>query len=82
MQISDVVVLNNNRSLDVYTGAFVFMGQIECEGYTYVKGGYIGKMKKVKSLTANTVLLNFYPTREMERRSMVQDRLEDDDRNF
>lgn len=28
VQISDVAVLDNNRVLDVYTGAFVFSGQV------------------------------------------------------
>jgi hypothetical protein len=60
---ADVVTLGNNQTFDVAHGAFVFLGQIECDSLTLVKGNFVTKPSTVKSLTGNTTLLNFAPRR-------------------
>jgi hypoxanthine-guanine phosphoribosyltransferase len=71
--------MNINTTFDVPFGAFIFMGQVESENNTYVKGNFISKSAIIKSLTNNTIILKFMKpltSRRTEREILLNDRLE------
>ena len=71
--------MNINTTFDVPFGAFIFMGQVESENNTYVKGNFISKSAIIKSLTNNTIVLKFMKpltARRTEREILLNDRLE------
>jgi hypothetical protein len=71
--------MNINTTFDVPFGAFIFMGQVESENNTYVKGNFISKSAIIKSLTNNTIVLKFMKpltSRRTEREILLNDRLE------
>lgn len=70
--------MNINTTFDVPFGAFIFMGQVESENNTYVKGNFISKSAIIKSLTNNTIVLKFMKpltSRRTEREILLNDRL-------
>lgn len=76
IEASEVCLLNNNTTIDVPSGAFVFMGQVVCDNNTYVKGNYVPRSSIIKSLTSNTIILKFAALpRRTERVSIINDRL-------
>ena len=82
MESSTVLFINTGQVIHAEFGAFVFDGQAQADGTTYVRGNFISKDKMIKSLSKNTAILKFTDRSGLklqdERISCVNDIMEED----